>query len=369
MKYKPYFLRMSISFIAVIVISFLFGSSLKTIFLSNPYLNSFIIVLTLGGALYAFYQLLRLKKDCEVLDDLKQGQWSFSLLPNCHFLDPLVSFASKKELGSDPILARGISDSIADRLENERVFPRYLIGLLVFLGLLGTFWGLSQTITSIAHLVKTMPLDVQGSTDFFNIMKESLHSPLAGMGTAFSSSLFGLGGSLLVGFLELQVGHAYGRFFNDVDLYLTQQTYNHSKVSPASAAPLSYIQALLTQNVDSIDKLTTSLEKTDKNEKNKEVTITKLYDSLEIIGEQNKTLQGLMMKIAQHQVELQKSLSSLSTQTNTESLQSLRNIEQALSHSLQHQQKDREELLKQLREDMRLIAKTIGGLEDKRKAS
>jgi hypothetical protein len=362
MKFKSYFLRMSLSFALIIGLGVFFGSSLKGIFLSNPYLNTLIITLTVGGVGYAFYQLFLLKKDCEVIEDLKQGQWSFSSLPQSHFLEPILSCVSKKEFMGDPALAKGLSDSLADRLENERVFPRYLIGLLVFLGLLGTFWGLSQTITSIAQLIKTMPSDAAGSLDFFSIMKESLQSPLSGMGTAFSSSLFGLGGSLLIGFLELQAGHAYGRFFNEVDLYLTTQAYSTGKKLSSAAAPLGFIQALLTRNVECIDQLTQSLEKTEKNERNKGALLDKLLQSLALMGEQNKTLQNLMIKIAQGQIELQNTVAALPIGPDEESQKSLQNIELVLAHSLQHQREDREEFLKKLREEMRLIAKTIGNL-------
>ncbi len=118
MKLQPYLLRMSFSMVILAGVVVCFGSTLWSIFLSNPRLNALIIALTLGGMSYAFYQLFRLKKDCETLEDLKQGQWSFSSLPNAFFLQPLVSFISKKESNLDLSLSRGLSDSLADRLEN-----------------------------------------------------------------------------------------------------------------------------------------------------------------------------------------------------------------------------------------------------------
>ncbi len=367
MKLQPYLLRMSFSMVILAGVVVCFGSTLWSIFLSNPRLNALIIALTLGGMSYAFYQLFRLKKDCETLEDLKQGQWSFSSLTNAFFLQPLVSFISKKESNLDLSLSRGLSDSLADRLENERVFPRYLVGLLVFLGLLGTFWGLSQTITSIAHLIQNMPSDASSSINFFSVLKESLHSPLAGMGTAFSSSLFGLGGSLLVGFLELQVGHAYSRFLNEADLFLTTYSYSQDKKLNLSSAPLGFLQALLTRNIECVDHLTQVVEKSDKSNNQSAVLLDKLLSSLAFMAEQNKTHQNMMMKLAEGQINLQNKLEGLHSGLDEESRQCFQNIERALSYSLQHQREDREEVLKRLKDEMRIIAKTIGNLGEPQK--
>ncbi len=362
MKFQPYFLRMTLSLLVMGGLGGFFGSSLWSIFLSNPRLNAFIIALTFGGVIYAFYQLLRLKKDCEVLEDLNQGQWSFSSLPKAFFLESIVSFVSNKPTALDPSLGKGLADSLADRLDNERVFPRYLIGLLVFLGLLGTFWGLSQTITSIANLIQSMPSEASSTTNFFGLLKESLHSPLAGMGTAFSSSLFGLGGSLLVGFLELQVGHAYGRFLNETDLYLTTCLYNNNKKEPSSSAPLGFLQALLTQNVECVEQLTQVVEKSEKNDQKTGLLLDKLLHSLTLMVEQNKTHQSLMIKLAEGQIDLQKKLSMLPSGYDGESVKHLQNIERALTHVLHHQKEDREEFSKKLKDEMRIIAKIIGCL-------
>lgn len=368
MKFQPYFLRMSLSMIFIVAVGVFFGSSLWSTFLSNPRLNALIIFLTFGGMAFAFYQLFNLKKDCEVLEDLKQGQWSFSPQPQGYFLGPILSFISKKESTLDSSLMQNLSDSLADRLDNERVFPRYLIGLLVFLGLLGTFWGLSQTITSIAYLIQSMPSDASSSLDFFSILKDGLQKPLSGMGTAFSSSLFGLGGSLFVGFLELQVGHAYGRFLNEVDLYLTTCSHRYDKKSTASSAPLGFLQVLLTRNVECVDQLTNVMEKSQKNERETGLLLDKLFQSLVLMGEQNKALQTLMIKLAQGQIDLQSVLTTLPKNPDENTLQCLQNIERALAHSLQHQHEDREAFSKKIREEMRIIAKTIGNLGEHRLA-
>ncbi len=370
MKLKNYFLQMGISLFLMICVGIFFFSSIKGIFLSNPKLNALIISLTFIGIGYAFYQLSRLKKDCEVLEDLQQGQWSFSTLHRTTFLEPILSYITQKKSNLNFSFAKGLTDSLADRLDNERVFPRYLIGLLVFLGLLGTFWGLSQTITSIAYLIQNMPSDGTNSADFFSLLKESLQDPLKGMGTAFSSSLFGLGGSLFVGFLELQVGHAYSRFLNETDLYLTTSFHQNDKggISTSSAsAPWSFLQALSTRNIEAIDQLIPIVEKSEKNERYTSQLLDKLTASVSQLAEQHKTHQNLMVKLAEGQILLQNKLSTLSSGLDEESRTSLHNIDLTLAQSCRNQREEREEFLKRLRDEMRILSKTIANLSEEKR--
>lgn len=367
MRVRSYFLRMAISMLIILGGGAFFAPSLTKIFFSNPELNTLIICLTLSGVLFAFYQLYRLRKDEHVLENLKQGQWDFSFLQQAIFLEPLISLFSQQKTNLDSTLAKRVGDSLADRLETERVLPRYLIGLLVFLGLLGTFWGLSQTISSIAKLIQSMPSDGGASVNFFHLLKENLQSPLVGMGTAFSSSLFGLGGSLLVGLLELQVGHAYGRFLNEVDSFLLLCSQDKDESAGRSEAPLGFLKALLTHNIESVDKLIQVAERSEKNEQQKAKMLDKLIQSLSLIAEQNKAQQNLMIKLAEGQIQLRDHLSAFPSNLDDESCKSLQNIERLLTHSLQLQREEREEFLKKLQDEMRLIARTIGHVSDPQK--
>lgn len=367
MQLRLYFIRMSLGLLILISIGIFFTPSLKTIFSSNPGLNALIILLTFSGVLFAFYQLYRLKNDSEALEKVKQGRESLFSLQQTVFLEPIITLLQQKNVDLDLMFAKKLADSLADRLENERVFPRYLIGLLVFLGLLGTFWGLSQTIGSIAKLIQNMPSDGGNSAHFFALLKENLQSPLVGMGTAFSSSLFGLGGSLLIGFLELQVGHAYGRFLNEVDAYLMLYSHGKKEASALPAAPLSFLKGLLTHNIESIEKLIQAAEKLEKNEQQKNLMLDKLIHSLSLVAEQNKTHQNLMVKLAEGQIQLQGQLAAFPSNNNEENLKYLQNIDRLLAHSLQNQREGREEFLQKLREEIRLIAHTIASVSEQQK--
>jgi hypothetical protein len=123
-------------------------------------------------------------------------------------------------------------DTIGSRLDEARETGRYLVGLLVFLGLLGTFWGLLDTIQSVGRTISALDTKVGESSLMFEELKTGLAAPLKGMGTAFSSSLLGLSGSLIVGFLQLQAGHAHNRFYNELEEWLSGIT----DLSPAQGA-------------------------------------------------------------------------------------------------------------------------------------
>jgi hypothetical protein len=119
---------------------------------------------------------------------------------------------------------RSLLDSLASRLDEARDISRYLIGLLIFLGLLGTFWGLLQTVTSVGEAIKSLDVTTAESGTIFEELKAGLQAPLAGMGTSFSSSLFGLAGSLVLGFLDLQASQAQNRFYNELEEWLSSIT-------------------------------------------------------------------------------------------------------------------------------------------------
>lgn len=346
MTLRPYFLRMTLSLLVVAGGGVFFAPDLQAIFTTNPRLNGVIICLTFWGAGFALYQLLRLRRDVGTLVQLQQGLSPASFQVQTLFLEPLLWLVSQKQ-PADPLLTKRAIDSLADRLDTERVFPRYLVGLLVFLGLLGTFWGLSQTIGSIGQLIQDMPEDTANSATFFSLLKQNLQAPLAGMGTAFSSSLFGLGGSLLIGLLELQVGHAYARFLNETDLYVTVHGQQQGVNTPAFSAPFSYIQALLSQNVEVVGNLAHLVEKSEKNEHQIAGLMDKLVISLTFLVEQNKAHHSLMARVID------------APGLDGESRAHLKNIELALVESLRHHREDREEFLKRLREELRLIARSM----------
>jgi hypothetical protein len=200
---------------------------LRNAVLANPGFNGVILGVLAIGILINFRQVIVLNTEINWIKVFRTGQPGISVTAEPRLLKPLAAHLSKRRRDRFRLSAlalRTILDGIRERLDESREISRYLIGTLIFLGLLGTFWGLMGTIAAVGDVINR--LDV-GNGDFATVfadLKQGLQAPLGGMGTAFSSSLFGLGGSLVLGFLDLQAGHAQNRFFNGLEEWLSGVT-------------------------------------------------------------------------------------------------------------------------------------------------
>ena len=200
---------------------------LKTAFLANWGFNALIFGVLVVGIGINFRQVLVLNIEIRWIKVFRTGETGLSLEQEPRLLKPLsrhISRLRKDHFRLSALSLRTVLDGIRERLDESREISRYLIGTMIFLGLLGTFWGLLGTISAVGQVIDS--LDV-GSRDFaavFGDLKAGLQAPLNGMGTAFSSSLFGLGGSLVLGFLDIQASHAQNRFFNGLEEWLSGVT-------------------------------------------------------------------------------------------------------------------------------------------------
>jgi len=200
---------------------------LRTAFLANWGFNALILGVLLVGIGITFRQVLVLQTEINWIKLFRTGEAGLSVTEEPRLLKPLarhITSMRKDRFRLSALSLRTVLDGIRERLDESRELSRYLIGTLIFLGLLGTFWGLLGTISAVGQVING--LDV-GNRDFaavFGELKAGLQAPLNGMGTAFSSSLFGLGGSLVLGFLDLQAGHAQNRFFNGLEEWLSGVT-------------------------------------------------------------------------------------------------------------------------------------------------
>jgi len=198
-------------------------SQLWAAMLNNPGLNMLICVVMIAGILYAFQQVLRLYPEIRWVNAFRIADPGLAISHRPVLLAPMATMLRDRTgaLSLSATSMRSIMDSIGSRLDEARDTGRYLVGLLVFLGLLGTFWGLLDTIQSVGKTIGALDTRAADSVTVFDELKNGLAAPLRGMGTAFSSSLLGLGGSLVLGFLELQAGHAHGRFYNQLEEWLS----------------------------------------------------------------------------------------------------------------------------------------------------
>jgi hypothetical protein len=194
-------------------------------FHANPALNGFILFVAALGILLALRQVVRLFPEVRWVNAFRRGDIDTSTLARPRLLGPMAALIGDRgTTGLTPSVTRSILDSIGLRLDETREITRYIAATLVFLGLLGTFTGLSETVSSVGDTLKSLNASATDLGVVFEDLKSGLAKPLQGMGIAFSSSLFGLAGSLVIGFLDLQAGAAQNRFYNELEDWLATET-------------------------------------------------------------------------------------------------------------------------------------------------
>jgi hypothetical protein len=218
-----FLIRMLIFLTLVAFLASILHQQLLDSFMHNPGLNGLIVGVLVLGILYAFRQVTRLYPEIRWVNAFRIADPGLAISAQPILLAPMAAMLRDRTgvLSLSTSSMRSIMDSIASRLDEARDTGRYLVGLLVFLGLLGTFWGLLQTISSVGGAIDSISTGGSDNVTVFSDLKNGLAAPLKGMGTAFSSSLLGLSGSLVLGFLELQASHAHNRFYNELEEWLS----------------------------------------------------------------------------------------------------------------------------------------------------
>lgn len=228
-----YLFRMSVFLILAGLIAFVMQRQILVAFWANPGLNGVIFLVLFLGIVFSYAQVARLFPEIRWANRRIEPDETKRAPKPPVLLAPMAALlnAEAGRTGISMMTLRSVLDSLGGRLDESRELARYLIGLLVFLGLLGTFWGLIETVSSIGGVIEKLPSGGD-NTALFDELKRSLAAPLAGMGIAFSSSLFGLAGSLILGFLDLQAGQAQSRFFYELEEWLSAQVQDEP---PATA--------------------------------------------------------------------------------------------------------------------------------------
>ena len=261
-----YILRILFFLILISFILYLYIEKLTDFFFTNQALNSIILLVIAFGVIYIFRQIIILKSEIGWLNNIislkKPSKLSVKSPNLLKYLDTFLKEQSGNFIFSQSSL-KTIMESLEGRLLESREISRYLIGLTVFLGLLGTFWGLLETISSVGVTVNSLNFS-EDTQKLFKVLKQGLEEPLTGMGTAFSSSLFGLGGSLILGFLDLQSSQAQNRFFNEVEEKLSQHTkftlMNMDETDKKNLGP-AYIESLIEVTTENLKKSTSVIDK------------------------------------------------------------------------------------------------------------
>ena len=229
------------------LVAFVLHPQILRAFMANPGLNGLIIGVLCIGIILSFHRVIRLFPEVRWVNSFRRADPGLALAREPTLLAPMAAMLGGERVGRVAISAqtmRAFLDSLGTRLDEARDISRYLTGLLVFLGLLGTFWGLIETVGSVGGIING--LKVGGDADtVFDALKQGLAAPLGGMGISFSSSLFGLAGSLVLGFLDLQTSQAQNRFYTNLEDWLATTVQDlGAGMNGGGALPGSIMEAL-----------------------------------------------------------------------------------------------------------------------------
>ena len=291
-----------IAFAVVVATGCVFiAAPLTAAFVSNPWFNAVILAVLLVGVVINVRQVLSLYPEIAWVEACRHGAEAGADAPQPRLLASMAMMLSGRgDVSLSATSLRALLDSIRSRLEESRDLSRYFIGLLIFLGLLGTFWGLMAAVGSVAGVIRGMSVAGSDGAAIFESLKQNLEQPLAGMGVAFSSSLFGLAGSLVLGFLDLQAGHAQNRFFNELEEWLSGSTRLSSGLAgddlPAVGAP-AYVEALLEKTADALERMQRASGNDGTDRERLRGSLEDLGDALgrlnRLVGDQNDRLERL----------------------------------------------------------------------------
>jgi len=208
-------------------------------FMANPPLNALIIGVLLIGIALSFRQVIRLFPEVAWVNGFRLADPGIAVERPPVLLAPMAAILGDRvgRMSMSSQTMRSILDSIAIRLDEARDISRYMTGLLIFLGLLGTFWGLIETVSSVGGVINNLKVGGDASA-VFDSLREGLAAPLNGMGIAFSSSLFGLAGALVLGFVDLQMSQAQNRFHTELEDWLATTVHDLSEVAEPAAVPI-----------------------------------------------------------------------------------------------------------------------------------
>jgi hypothetical protein len=373
---------MVVFLVAVAAVVALLSAPLYSAFEGNPLLNSLILGVLALGIGWNLRQVGRLSPEVTWLETWQNARPRIAALPSPKLLAPMASMLAVREVGKregggrsrltlSTTAMRSLLDGLASRLDESRELSRYMTGLLIFLGLLGTFWGLLRTIGAVSDVIGAMSVGSGDVNALFEQLKAGLSKPLAGMSTAFSASMFGLSGALVLGFLDLTAGQAQNRFFNELEEWLAGLTRLSSGVlseGEGASVPV-YVQALLEQTAENMEALQRVLTRgEDRATQATQATIT-LTERLASLTDTMRTNQQLMLRIAESQAQLGPALSRLADsrpgQAHDDVARAhLRNIELYLQRLLADAEQGRAQSTAELRNDLRVLTRTVAALAE-----
>lgn len=364
------FLYRSIGFlvVALLVAAVLFPVIWRA-FLFNPWLNGLILAVLVIGIVYNLRRILALRPALRWIEAHRMGAPLGRLEPPA-ILSPILAVVSERDrrgrtqLG--PTTARHLLDSASARLDESREIARYQTSLLIFLGLLGTFWGLIEAIGAIGNVISGLSIGGGDFVALFNEMKEGLRKPIGGMGTAFGASLFGLAGSLVVGFLDLQASQAQNGFTNELEEWLSGMTRHAAaeglpaELGSGPSLP-AYVTALLQQTAEGLDRLQALMSRAEDGRAQLHTVLHQLAERLAAVGEGMQREQELLTRFAEGQAAIARELARPAggALADEQVRAHIRNLDLQLGRLVEELGRGRAELSREVRHEIRVLARTI----------
>ncbi|WP_366553098.1 flagellar motor protein MotA [Aquibaculum sediminis] len=377
-----YLIRMGIFLALVLAAGAALYPQLADAFFANAVLNGMILGVLVLGIIYSFRQVFLLRREIAFLEQLKRESSGGLIFPGQmtqldapRLLGPMARMLRERKgrITLSAMAMRTLQDGIRLRIDESHDISRYLIGLLIFLGLLGTFWGLVETVDAVGETIGALSLGDGDAAALFGDLQRGLQRPLGGMGTAFSSSLFGLAGSLVLGFLELQSGQAHNRFMNEMEEWLSGMTRIGGSSfggGEGEASVPAYLQALLEQTADSLENLQNTIQRGEEDKQTANRNLATLTERLTLLTDQMRTEQEVLRKLAETHAAIRPLLAQLSeAQMSNGGMDDatrdhIRNIDMHLSRMASEMRGGREQTVEQIRGEIRLLARTIAALAE-----
>ncbi len=377
---KPtnFLLRMLVFLLLVYGTAALISPQLARFYLANPLINSVIMVVELFGVVWNLRQVQRLYPEVLWVEHFRRTRQPLQQATPPVLLAPMARMLQGRADGERRITLSGTAmrtllDGIASRLDESRELSRYVTGVMIFLGLLGTFWGLLHTVSSVAAVINGMNLTGGDVNAMFAQLKSGLEGPLAGMGTAFSSSMFGLSGALILGFLDLTAGQAMNRFFNELEEWLAGLTRLSTGVlgGDGEASMPVYMQALMEQTAENMEALQRVLARGEDARVQANATLQSLAERMGSLSDTLRTNQQLMAKLAEAQVAMGPVLNRLANARDDShdeiARAHLRNIELLLNRMINEAEQGRVQSTAELRNDLKVLTRTIAAVNEERR--
>lgn len=337
------------------------------VFQSNPYLNGFIAFVFFIGVLACFWQVVQLIQSVRWIERFASGHDVGAKPPR--LLAPLAALLRRRDtrMQITTTSTRSILDSVATRIDEAREITRYLVSLLIFLGLLGTFYGLATTVPALVDTIRGLaPAEGESNLDTFARLMTGLESQLGGMGVAFGSSLLGLAGSLIVGLLELFAGHGQNRFYRELEEWLSSIT-RLSFSGDGEGGSTDVVAHVLDQMTDQMERLTLMFSRSQDGQAEVDARLGQLADSLERMTERLEATapsSNSLARIAEGQERLAEAIADRETADgfDAESRMRLRSIDVQMLRLLEEISAGRQETMAELRTDLAHLNRTIGKL-------